>query len=95
MLYNKPSDESQGLQRTIDDLIAQMSLHSGDSDEFSKMADQLTKLYSLKEVDSKRRVSPDTLAVVAGNIVGIILIVGHERMNVVTSKALNFVMKLK
>ena len=46
-------------------------------------------------MNTLRRVSPDTMAIVAGNLLGIALIVGHERMNVVTSKALGFVLKSK
>jgi hypothetical protein len=91
----KSRDEDTALDKAIEDLFEEMSMRSGDSEEYSKLNDQLSKLYSLKEIDSKKRVSPDTLAMVLGNLLGIVLIVGHERMNVVTSKALNFVMKLR
>ena len=94
-MFNKPRSEEEGLQKAIDELLIEMELHSATSDEYANMADQLSKLYSLKEFDSKRRVSPDTLAVVIGNIIGIGMIVGHERAHVVTSKALNFIMKLR
>jgi hypothetical protein len=91
----KSRDEDTALDKAIEDLFEEMSMRSGDSEEYAKLNDQLSKLYSLKEIDSKKRVSPDTLAMVLGNLLGIVLIVGHERMNVVTSKALNFVMKLR
>jgi hypothetical protein len=93
---NAPTpDEAPDLKDTLDQLMREMSYVNCDSDEYAKMTDQLTKLYSLKEIDSKRRISPDTLAIVIGNLAGIVLIVGHERMNVVTSKALNFILKLR
>lgn len=95
MFNLKPQNENSGLQEAIDEILREMARYSSSSDEYAKMADQLSKLYSLKEIDSKRRVSPDTLALVIANLTGIILIVGHERMNVVTSKALSFVMKLR
>lgn len=47
------------------------------------------------EIEKRRRVSPDTLALIAANIVGIVVIIGHERANVIASKALGFVSKLK
>lgn len=81
------------LDQAIDKLLFQMDNVNGDADEYAKMADQLVKLYKLKEVDSKKRVSPDTLAVVAGNLLGILVIVGHEKAHVMTSKAIGFVMK--
>jgi len=91
----KSRDEDSALNKALDELFEEMSNYSGDSDEYAKRVDQVSKLYSLKEIDSKKRVSPDTMAIVLGNLLGIVLIVGHERMNVVTSKALNFVMKLR
>jgi hypothetical protein len=87
-------DEEVSLDKAINDLLIDMSNVYSDSDEYAQMADQLSKLYSLKQYEKPKRISPDTLATVAANLLGIILIVGHERMNVVTSKALNFVMKL-
>lgn len=95
MFTVKPPGEESGLEKAIDDILSDMAHHPSSSEEYAKMADQLSKLYSLKEFDSKKRVSPDTLAIVLGNLVGIILIVGHERAHVVTSKALNFIMKLR
>lgn len=95
MFTPEPPDEKSGLQKAIDELFDDMASVQSDSEEYSSMVDQLSKLYSLKEIDRPKRVSPDTMAIVAGNLLGIILIVGHERMNVVTSKALNFVMKLR
>jgi len=83
------------LDKAIDVLLDRLAEDAYDSDAYAKMVDQLSKLYKLKEQDSRRRVSPDTLAMIAGNIVGIVLIIGHERANVITTKALGFVMRLK
>lgn len=94
MFTKKPAEQSP-LEKTIDELIQEMAGVNGDSDEYSKMADNLVKLYKLREEDSKQRVSPDTIAIVVGNLVGIAMIVGHERANVVTSKALAFLGKMK
>lgn len=49
----------------------------------------------LKKQESEKpdRVSKETLALIAGNIAGIVLIIGYERVNVIASKALNFVLK--
>jgi hypothetical protein len=93
MFNQEPPDETSGLEKAIDEVYSEMARHSSDDDEYAKMVDQLSKLYSLRE--TPQRVSPDTLAIVIGNLIGIILIVGHERLHVVTSKALNFVMKLR
>lgn len=95
MFYKKNPTEMSGLDRAIDNVLFEMRGYTAESDEYTTMVDQLTKLYALKEHENPCRVSPDTLAIVVGNIIGIVLIVGHERAHIVTSKALNFVLKLR
>jgi hypothetical protein len=94
MLAMKPQKDDEQLIAAIDALYVKMSELSPDSNEYSAVVDQLQKLHSLKD-NSKSYVSPDTLAIVAGNLAGILLIVGHERAHVVTSKAVNFLLKLR
>lgn len=86
----KPEEDS-GLQTAIDTVYSEMAGVSCDSDEYCKMVDQQVKLYSLKE--TPKRVSPDTLAIVIGNVIGILAIIGYERAHIATSKALQFVLK--
>lgn len=95
MYTEKPTHNKSALEQAIDELLLAMTEITGDSEEYSKMADQLVKLYKLKEIDAPKRISPDTLAIVLGNLAGIICIVGYERANIVTSKALGFVLKLR
>lgn len=79
------------LERAILRLHDDMHQEKVDSDAYAQMADQLTKLYALKDHTVAKRVSPDVLATIGANIVGILLIVGHERANVLTSKAMSFI----
>lgn len=46
-----------------------------------------------KLAESKWKISPDTLLVVAGNLVGILLILNFEKMDIIRSKAISFVLK--
>lgn len=94
-MFTKTETEKSGLDKVIDDLLANMHSAECDSEEYAKMADQLEKIYKLKEVDSKKRVSPDTLALIGGNLAGILIIVGYEHSHIVTSKALSFLNKLR
>lgn len=85
-------------QTQLDELIAkvqtQMTATKPEAPEFATLADQLTKLYKLKENEtSKKRVSPDTLALIAGNLAGLLLIVSYERVHVIGTKALSLVVK--
>jgi hypothetical protein len=49
----------------------------------------------IKDVVTPDRVSKDTLAIIGANLAGIVLIIGYEKFNVVTSKALGFIQKLR
>jgi hypothetical protein len=160
-------NEIQKINETIAKTLTEMSSKSSDSDEFSQIADQLTKLIKVKEVvaniclkneesvnkkseversnnlkvaelaqrkqelesssslktselnrrkiefetttalrqteldlkteelEDRRKVSKETLAVIGANIAGIVMILGYERANVIASKALSFVSKLR
>jgi len=58
-----------------------------------EISEILTFMEKYRDLTKKTRISPDTLAVVAGNLLGIMLILNHEKMNVITSKALAFVLR--
>lgn len=92
-MFNK-KNTNPDLNVPINNLLPHMVDADPSSEEYAAMVDQLVKLYKLKEIKSSRSVSPDTLALVAANLAGIMLIVGHERANVVTSKAIGFVQRL-
>lgn len=47
-----------------------------------------------EELNLKRSVSKETWAIIGANIAGILILIGYERANIVTSKALGFVKKL-
>jgi len=83
------------LQIAIDEALAQLNGLEVTSTEYTKTMDQVTALYKLQEKNSPKRVSPDTIAIVVGNLAGIALILGYEQAHVVTSKALGFVIKSK
>ena len=84
----------------LDDAISRLfdSLQGMDTDseEYSKTADQLLKLYKLNdESKSKKRVSPDTLANLIGSLSGIAAILIFEKSgHIIVTKALGFVTKL-
>lgn len=90
----KPNPLNVKLDEIIDRLMQDMTEVDPDTEKYAAMADQLTKLYAIKNETRSRRVSPDTLANVAANLAGIAIIVGHERVHIVTSKALGFIKKL-
>ena len=123
--------EESKLDEVIDRILETMSGVEPDTKEYASMADQLAKIYKMKEIESNirqkqdetrmrqlesqancrlrevetalkksdleraNRVSLDTWATIGGHILGVVIIVGYERANVITSKALSFVMRLR
>lgn len=83
------------LDEPIDRLLADIDLNGPDSPEYPQMIEQLERLIKLKALEPKARINPDTLLIVAGNLLGILIIVAYEQKHVVVSKGLNFVLKTK
>jgi len=98
MIFTKKKNEKTNLEKEIDRLSETLSYTDMDTDEYDDIVSKIERLTSIKEKLEKAKVnedkvSKDTLAVVAGNLLGIALILGYERINIITSKALNFVIR--
>ncbi len=86
-------DKCTSLEKEIESVLKVMSQHSPDSKEYKAMSENLERLYKAKSYEKDRSVSPDTIAVVAGNLLGIALVLGYEKANVITSKAMGFILR--
>lgn len=93
MTKTNPSAKSK-LEEVIDQTLDDIRQYPPGSEEYEASVNTLIKIYEVKAQDKPNRVSPDTLATVAANLLGIAIIVGYERMNIMTSKAMNFVTRL-
>lgn len=91
----KKNATPNALETAIDNVLATMSDNNPSSEEYHKMVDQLDKLYKMKASEKPDRVKFDTWVAVGGNLLGLVLIIRHEQFNVITSKALGFVLKSK
>lgn len=90
----KPKKESSSLEKELERLLEVLKNMDPATDvKYADVADQLVKLYKLKEVDSKQLVSRDALAASATSIFSIFMILNYEHAHVMTSKALGFVWK--
>lgn len=84
-------DRRTEAERRFDDLLDELA---NGSTTFEDASDLLKLLKGRKELyEKKHKVSPDTMAVIAGNLLGILLILGYEKTDIITSKALGFVLK--
>jgi len=79
------------LERLIDEKLEIFAEDSKEIDDIREVIELMERREKLKE--KKFPVSPDTVAIVVGNLLGIGLILGYERAGIITTKALGFVLR--
>jgi len=93
-MFKKPMTATE-LDQAIVNAFAELKNHDCDSDEYAAIVSQLKKLYEMKSENHKTRpISYDTLAMIAANLTGIILVLKFEQTQIVTGRALTLVKKL-
>jgi hypothetical protein len=96
MFKKQNSATLERLNKAIEDIFIDMGGFTSETEEYADMLKKLERLYKLKEQDTPTPIiSPEVLLTVGANLFGILAILHYEKVNVVTSKALSFVMKLK
>lgn len=81
------------LVRTLEEALRDLRTHEPDSEEYATILDRVVKLHKLKEESKPSRVNPDTWVLAGTNLLGIIMILKHEQLNVITSKAMSFIIR--
>lgn len=94
-MFNKPTKEFEALETEIARVHASMLDMKATDEEYATTADQLSKLYKMREHTAARRLNPDAAVLAGANLLGIAIIVWHERDHTLTSKALSFLPKLR
>lgn len=91
-MFKKTVNNDAQLTEAITDVHALMSKTPPNTESYAAMVDQLVKLHSLKT--PSRMPSTDQMVAITAHLAGVGMIVGYERANVITTKALTFVTKL-
>lgn len=90
-----PPKESSYLDAEIDRAYRDLGDQKIGSEEYQKSLDVVSKLHKLKLEERATGVSTDTMLTVGANILGILLIIRHEHVNVITSRAMGVLQRLK
>lgn len=93
-MFTKVQTEPSHLENVIDIALSRMEELDPTSTEYAHIVDQLDKLYKMLP-KKEPFVKPDVLIPVVGNLAGIMAILNYERVHLVTSKALGFVLKTR
>lgn len=93
----KKSLNEEKLDAVILEVTEKLSLAQPGTDEYDVLAEQLAKLYDIQNNarKTKDKISKDTLLIAGANLAGILTIVNYERLNVVTSKAFQLLLKIR
>jgi hypothetical protein len=91
MFGRTPKLEAVKLDAAMLRLLDDMENDETNSEEYANRLKHLKELSKLRSEERPERVSSDTIATVAGNLLGILIIVAYEQKHVMTSKGLSFV----
>lgn len=83
------------LESELDRTIIRLRAEMPNSEDYTKTLGIVERLHEMIETEPRSSVSKDTMLLVGGNLLGIILILKHEHLNPITSKALNFVIRTR
>lgn len=95
MFTRNRQNESNLLEPAMTEVRAKMAASIEDTETYLKYLDILTKLETLSAEKQPKRISKDTMALIIGNIAGILIVVSYEHAHVVASRAMNFVLKAR
>ena len=87
------SNERLLLESEIARAIRDLRNHGFDTPEYAKTLDHVVTLHKMLVEDKPQNVNKDTMAVVGANLLGIVLVIKHEFVNVVTSRAMSLLLK--
>lgn len=90
-MFNRVKREKTALEKAFDYALLKLDDHDPGSEEYGLRLDRIAQLHKMKEEEKPESVSKDTYVKVAANLVGIFMIIHHEQVNFIASKALPFI----
>lgn len=93
MFKRTPKVVTAKLDEVMDRLLKDMDTYGPDSPEYPTMLGHLERVVVLRKSEDRQKIDPNSMAIVAGNLLGILIIVAYEQKHVMTSKAIGFVLK--
>ena len=91
--FTTKKDKRTLLDKEIDSVVEFMKEYEPSSEKYVVMSENLERLYKAKSLIKDRFVSPDTIAMGVIAILQILLVLNHEKTDVLTSKAANWIWK--
>lgn len=83
------------LESELERILVRLKTELVLSEEYTQTLAITERLHDMMEKDKPSSVSKETLVTVGANLLGIFMIIKHEHVNVITSKALGFVLRTR
>ncbi len=88
-------EKTTPVDELIESVLDEMRLVGVDSDEYPKLMAYLERLYEVKANERPNPVSRDTVALIVGNLMGIVLIIAYEQKHIMSSKGFSQIIRPK
>ena len=88
-----PKKEKVTVQTEIDRLLEKLNTLDPKEEEYHKVLKNVDMLTDIKTKKGPMDVSVDTVISASASILGILMILHHEKANIITSKAIGFIFK--
>jgi hypothetical protein len=79
------------LDEPIAKVLTRMNEIGPDNQEYAEFVKHLDRLIEMKADERRSRIDPNTVVIVLGNLLGILVIIAYEQKHVMVSRALGFV----
>jgi hypothetical protein len=89
------TSEHRSLDLEIDRAFRELKLKDVGTPEYVKILNVISTLTEMKEKEKPSEVSKDTMATIGANLLGIFMIIKHEHVNVITSRAMSLLMRIR
>lgn len=82
------------LDLALNSALRRLNALEPETEEYAKTLEAVVTLHKLKEEERPSPISKDALLNVGANLLGILMIIKHERMHIITSKAFGLLPRL-
>lgn len=87
--------EPTPLEKEIERAVQRLSDWDVATEEYDRLLNTISRLEEIKAEEKPDRLSKETMAVLGTNLLGIILILRYEQLNVITSRAMSLLIRPK
>lgn len=81
------------LEEARDEALIELHECTAGDDDYEKIIKHVKTLTKLIDLEKSEKLSPNTIAVILGNTVIALFVVGYESKNIVTTKVQTFIQK--